>query len=140
MSRQSQGFSLLEVLVAFVILALSLGVLMRVFSGGINSIAVSERYTHAVLLAESRLAAVGSEVALEEGETSGEITGSNTGDTIRAYRWHIRITPEHPATRGPEVTNPPLDLFRVDVTVTWEQDSANPRKVSLTTLRAGMGT
>lgn len=140
MRRSSQGFSLLEVLVAFVILALSLGVLMRVFSGGINNIAVSERYTHAVLLAESKLAAVGSEFPLVEGETSGESTDSATGESTRTYHWHLRISPEIAEARGPERVNLPLELFRVEVTVTWQQDTPQPRRVRLSTLRAGMGT
>lgn len=63
-------FFLLEILVAFVIMALALGVLMRVFSGALNSTAVAEHYAEALLVAESKLAAIGVETPLSDAETS----------------------------------------------------------------------
>ena len=83
MKRASSGFSLLEVLVAFVILALTLSVVMRIFSGGLRNVALADGYSRAVLLAESRLAELS--VLPLEGEASGEFDGK--------YRWRSSIHP-----------------------------------------------
>ena len=56
--RQS-GFSLLEVLVAFSILALALGVLLQSFSTGMRGVTQSGLYSRATLLAESIFARAG---------------------------------------------------------------------------------
>src|SRR5260370_39045301 len=61
------GFSLLEVLAAFVILALVGTALFRLFSGALGNAALSDEYSRATLYAESRLAALGVETPLREG-------------------------------------------------------------------------
>jgi len=61
--RQS-GYTLIEVLVAFMILALALTVLLRIFSGGLRNVSVSSDYAIATLIAESRLAGAGIDVPL----------------------------------------------------------------------------
>uniref|UniRef100_UPI0035939C60 type IV pilus modification PilV family protein n=1 Tax=Thiocapsa sp. TaxID=2024551 RepID=UPI0035939C60 len=48
------GFSLLEVLVAFAILAVSLGVLMQIFSQATRTTLLSSQYSRAASLAESK--------------------------------------------------------------------------------------
>jgi general secretion pathway protein I len=83
-----RGFSLLEVLVAFAILALALTVLMQVFSTGLRNISVGEDYTRAVLLAESVLASVGVEQPLQEGERTGTFD-EKYGE---AYRWRVAVS------------------------------------------------
>ena len=73
--RQGQyrqgGFTLIEVLVAFVILAVTLTVMLRAFSAGLHDIGTAERYTMATMLARSVLDEVGVEIPLVEGEQSG---------------------------------------------------------------------
>jgi len=53
------GFTLIEVLVAFTILAVSIGALLVAFSGGIRNTALTQDYTQAVIIANSRLAESG---------------------------------------------------------------------------------
>lgn len=85
-SRGGQrGFSLLEVLVAFAILAITLGVIMRIFSMGLRNVTVGEDYTRAILLAQSKLAALGVEEPLQPGE--------QTGAFDEGYRWHVMVQP-----------------------------------------------
>ncbi len=124
--RRSGGFTLLEVLVAFTVLAISLGVLFEIFSTGMRASRSAEQYTRATLLAESKLAAIGIEVALEEGETTGEY-----GD---GYDWRVTVRPY--GVDGPEAEGvaPPIEAYEVVVTVAWGQGSRE-RSVSLTTLR-----
>ncbi len=127
MKRACRGFSLLEVLVAFVILALTLGVFMRIFSGGLGNIGAAENYSQAITIAESRLAAIGIETPLVVGEMSGE--------EAPRYTWRTRVEKASPGVPGEPGATPPLELYQVEVTVSWG-DAQKPRSVHLTTLRA----
>lgn len=127
--RACVGFSLLEILVAFVIMALALGVLMRVFSGALTNTAVSERYATAMIIAQSRLAAVGIETPLAETENSGE--------TEDGYRWLTRVTREQADQDSADLSHF-VGLFRVEVEVNWQDGvGEKARQVRLVTLRAG---
>ena len=122
--RQS-GYTLIEVLVAFMILALALTVLMRIFSGGLRNVSVSSDYAVATLIAESRLAAAGIDVPLAPGEMSG-----TEGER---FEWTVSVQDYQPwpgyrsATKG-------VDAYRVTVTVEWPHGD-NTRRVGLSTVR-----
>ncbi|MGH8531419.1 MAG: type IV pilus modification PilV family protein [Gammaproteobacteria bacterium] len=122
-SRRARGFSLLEVLVAFSILAIALGVLLQIFATALRSSKLGADYTEAVLWAESLLAGVDLETA-PSGEEAGETGGR--------YQWTRRIEPYFPAHLDPEKL--PLEAYRVTVRVLW-QEAAKRRAVSLITLR-----
>lgn len=127
MKRACRGFSLLEVLVAFVILSLALAVLMRIFSGGLGNIGAAEHYSRAVAIAESQLAAAGVESPLVEGEYSGE--------TEHAYAWRTLVQRYDAAAPLLEGAVVPVDLYQVEVTVSWDTTAATPRTLRLVTLR-----
>ena len=57
--RRARGFSLLEVLVAFVILAAVATALFRLFSGALANASAADEYSRAMLVAESALAGLG---------------------------------------------------------------------------------
>ncbi|HHH38725.1 MAG TPA: type II secretion system protein [Sedimenticola sp.] len=123
---RQQGFSLLEVLVAFAILSLSLGILFQIFSTSVRGTLVSEGYNQALIVARSTLARVGRETALEEGALEGEVDG--------IYHWQLRMTPyaEEGAQEGPAPG--PAKAYRVAVTVAWKAGQKT-RRVKLETLR-----
>ena len=128
MKQACRGFSLLEVLVAFIILALALGVLMRIFSGGLGNIGVAEHYSRAVAIAESELAAIGVEVPLTEGERSGEAE--------EGYTWRTSVQ-RHVASAQPvEGAVLPVELYQVEVTVNWDNTATTPRSLRFVSLRA----
>jgi general secretion pathway protein I len=80
------GFTLLEVLVAFTLLALAMGIIMQVFSRGVNGADLADRYAKAAMLAESKLATVGVEEALAEGDYNGQFDDKFAWTmTVRAY-------------------------------------------------------
>jgi general secretion pathway protein I len=82
--RAEAGFTLLEVLAAFVIAALATLVLCQAgFSGAAES-AAAARYEEAVARAQSRLAAVG-----RLGPLRPEI---QSGDDGGGYHWQLRVT------------------------------------------------
>ena len=124
--RQNGGFTLLEVLVAFTVLAISLGVLFEIFSTGMRASRSAEEYTRATLLAESKLATIGITGALEEGESSGEYEDG--------YAWRVAVRPYRLDEPEAEGLPPPIEAYEVVVTVAWGQGSRE-RSVSLTTLR-----
>lgn len=119
-----RGFSLLEVLVAFAILSLALGVLLRIFGGGTQLAAHADERARAVLLAESLLAAVGKEAPLQLGVSGGEID--------ETFRWQLEVAPWQPAEPLPE--NLPYQAYWVELTVAWG-DGDNTREYGLGTLR-----
>jgi len=119
------GFSLLEVLVAFMILTLSLGVLFRIFSSGLQNLTISEGYSQAVLLAESRLGEVGLSEPLEPGESQGE-----WGE---GFVWRQSIEPFLPWEDEVELSKP-IAAYWVTVVVSWGV-RGKQRQVSLSSLR-----
>jgi general secretion pathway protein I len=122
--RQS-GFSLLEVLVAFAILALTLGVLMQIFAGGSRNALTGSSYSRAVELAESVLALAGTEYPLQPGLQQGDEAG---------MQWELEIV-DWPIT---DFMLPPRQIptYQVSARVAWS-DGIRERKLSLDTLRLG---
>lgn len=125
MRSACRGFSLIEVLVAFIVLSLALSVLMRIFSGGTHNAALASDYSHAVLLAETKLAAAGIEIPLQEGVAAG-----NAGER---YRWQTSARKLFAETEVPGALIP-VGLFEVEARIMW-QDGGKERAVVLNTLR-----
>ncbi len=69
--RRTDGFTLVEVLVAFAILALVLGAVFRSYSAGLAQERIASEATRRVLEARSFLTALGTDVPLEEGTSEG---------------------------------------------------------------------
>ena len=132
--RRGAGFTLIEVVVALVILTVALGALMQLFQTGMRSGGIAEDRVLATLLAKSRLAAVGIDTPLEPGEVSGEIDDR--------YRWSALIEPyldDQMTDSGDDPRTALLVPYQVTVTIFWgPEDDDNPaRSVSLTSLRLG---
>ncbi len=129
---RQQGFSLLEILVAFSILALSLGALMQIFSGATRNADLARDQSRATALAQSLLASTHSEPVLTASE--------NGGTTDDGLRWRIEVVPfEETGDMGapPAIAMAvPLDLWQIKARVAWGGGFGSPeRSVSLATLR-----
>ena len=120
--------TLIQVLVAFVVLSLTMAVIMQIFSGGMRNARLAENYSRAVFLAESRLAAVGLEQVLAPGEDGGQV-GTD-------LHWRVMVSPfdDDGATAHQLM---PVRLYRVWARVTWNEDGRE-RHVELASLRLGL--
>lgn len=118
-----QGMSLLELLVAFSILAVSLGVLYKAIGSSANNVAEAERYQRAALLGESLLAARDAVTAdgwSEDGNSAG-------------YAWSARSSPLE-TDAGRRNPGAPM-LHRVDIRIDWSGEGGATRSLHLSTLR-----
>lgn len=134
--RRHKGFSLLEILVAFAIMAVALTIVLRIFGSGVNTALVSEEYTLAVQIAESLMARIGVETPLQPGEYSG-IEGDK-------YAWWVGVA----SVAGPppvktgrfrsqqlQPVQPSLSMMAVKVRVSWGDDGDRQRVVELNGLK-----
>lgn len=159
-----RGFSLIEMVAAFLVFAIGIGVLMQVLAGSMRNARQSSDYTMAALWAQSKLDVVGVGEPIEPGRSSGRFD-----DT---YGWELDIQQVDPAAIEPPpqqalaagnqnataaaaaaaaaaaqqsrqmanaggVPASPFDLYQVDLTVYWGgRFGSSPRTAHFGTLRA----
>lgn len=132
--RDQEGFSLLEVLVAFVILSLVATALFRLFSGALGNASAADEYSRAVLVAESVLAEAAATVPLVEA------TGTGSADDGR-IAWTTRVAAYSPAGVSPDLERAaetmPTRLYRITSEVTFAAPSGGQRTFALATTRIG---
>jgi general secretion pathway protein I len=123
-SARDQGFTLLEVLVALVVLATTLVAILQLFGGGLRLARAAGDHTDAALLASAKLAEL----------EAGPLTEGATEGTEGPYRWTRRVTLDPTLLPVDADTAHTLQvrLARVNVEVRWGQG----RRVELVTLRA----
>ncbi len=119
---------MLEVLVAFTVMAVLLTVLLNVISSGLRAVELGEQYTRAVLLAQSKMAAL-------EAEEEGLKLGARIGRFDDTYGWRSEIT-VYATDAYPRLGERGTSVYPVVATVevSW-QVGGPPRSVSLRTLR-----
>ncbi|HWD35367.1 MAG TPA: prepilin-type N-terminal cleavage/methylation domain-containing protein [Casimicrobiaceae bacterium] len=131
--RRIEGFSVLEVLVAFVIVALVVTALFRLFGGALGNAAAADEWTRAMLVAQSRLTLAASTTPLRETNDAGSDTDG--------LRWRTSVLPyvppdAHPALERASETMT-TRLYRINVDVSFAGGDGRERTVSLSTLKIG---
>jgi len=120
-TKRLAGYTLIEVLVAMLILALSLTVLLRIFSTGLRNITVADDYTRALLIARTQLEAVA---------TSGQLAnGSTVGVAEQKFSW-TRTVEDYNPFANTATRRVPLRAFAVTVEVEWP-GARSDRRISL---------
>jgi len=134
MRTKESGFSLLEVLVAFVILSLVATALFRLFGGALGNAAAASEWSRALLVAQTRLAVAASALPLRESSDQGS-------ETDGRVRWETKVAPYTPPNTTDDLERAsealPARLYRVSVDVRFPSDNGRDRVVSLSTLKLG---
>lgn len=130
--RGQGGFTLLEVLAAFVVFVLVFGTVLETLSLAGRNARRSAEISEAALWAQSKLDAVGLEEELRTGSESGRF------DDRYSYRleiseWIPPVSAEAQAAGGqPAVA---VDMFRVELEVIWS-DGSRERSRRFVTVRS----
>ena len=83
-AKREAGFTLIEVVVAFVVLSLVLAVVFEIFSTGLARASELDERSRALVVAQSKLALAGLEEALKDGESQGE-------SEDRRFHWTVAV-------------------------------------------------
>lgn len=122
---RQRGFSLLETLVAFSILAVSLGALLRIFGGGGRAAVLTDEYARGLIVADSLLSSLGTETQLALGRKQGIVAGT--------IRWEIQVSPLPIQAGNLSEMNFGLKPVWVEVSASWGE--GKPRAIRLNTIR-----
>jgi general secretion pathway protein I len=126
-AKRAAGFTLIEVVVAFVLLTLVLATSFEIFTTGFAREALLEDQSRALLVAQSRLAAAGVEENLKEGETQGE-------SEDRRFQWTVSVKRSDEGSDPGKPAPSMYQLYRIDVLVTWQGADDRHRQLALSTL------
>lgn len=109
------GFTLVEVLLAFVVFALSFAVVLEILSGSMRNTVRAKNYTEIALIAQSVMDRVGLDIPL--------LPGTSSSGEVGNYTWQLVIDPfdgEVGDTSTAELgTASGIQLLEVEFTVTW---------------------
>jgi general secretion pathway protein I len=155
-SRQA-GFSLIEMVAAFLVFAIGIGVLMQILATSMHNTRSSSDYTMAALWAQSKLDVVGVGAPIEEGSWNGRFDDN--------YSWALEVHQVDPTSVEPPpqaaagsntIADPgmqqrmtttagnagaiqvsPFDIYQLDLTVFWGGRYGSAQKSAhFSTLRA----
>ena len=127
--RRQGGYTLLEVIVAFALLAGALTLLLGTLSGAARQVRVSADAGRAALHAQSLLSQLGVGTMLKPGLDSGEFEAGR-------YRWALEITRWNDPAQRPDALRDPSAPKLLEVKVGVEWGGGGPReRLLLRTLR-----
>ena len=124
-----RGFTLLEVLIAFIIAAIAVAALVQGASGGLVAASVAAHEQEALSRARSRLATL----------RAALVPGLQQGDDGGGFAWRMDVQ-QAAVAAPPRPGDPPragrANLYRVTIEVSWRMDGRR-RAVTLATERVG---
>jgi general secretion pathway protein I len=117
-SRNRQaGFSLIEMVAAFLVFAIGIGILMQVLATSMHSTRSSSDYTMAALWAESKLDIIGVGEPIEPGSTNGRFDDS--------YSWQLDIQ-----LVDPQSVEPPPQQYAMNVGSGMQQNPGMQQRMT----------
>ena len=129
-TKRHAGFSLLEVLVALSILALSYGMILQLLGSSSRNALRASDYRQAIMVAESQLnlAATVRDPAMLP----------RSGEVGEKFAWRLDI-----ARAADVAMSSAASMYapvRLTVEVSWQEDAREPTSVALSTIRIGSGS
>lgn len=109
--KHQKGFTLLEILVAFTMLAVTYATVMQIIAGSSKNTVKASQNTKIAMLVQSKLDGLGLFEKLEEGSSSGEFDDQTS--------WVLEITPfdvPHEGDDNQDIST--VELMQVTLTVT----------------------
>lgn len=159
-----RGFSLIEMVAAFLVFAIAIGVLMSVLTAATRNVRLASDYTMAALWAQTKLDVVGVGIPVEEGNSSGrfddtyawdlqihkidatavepppELVAGNAQQLAQAQNQSRNAAAQAAQAMAEGMAGPqdaPFDLYQVDLVVSWGgRHGGSPRSAHFSTLRA----
>lgn len=124
------GFTLLEVLAAFVVFAIALAGVLEVFAGGLRDAQLADEFARATQVAQSRLALASAVERLAEGASSGTEDG---------FAWEVAVTAYDERGENPDIDpnknyGVRVRLMRIESRVAWHAADGRDRDLRLATL------
>ncbi len=120
-ARGRAGFTLIEVIVAIAILAISLVMIMQLFSGGLRASRASCDYTRAILHAKDKM----EELHIKPVQGSGEFEDG--------FKWESEVYPFEEYEE--KLENIDVNLLKVKVKVIWSNIANQQKSVELVSLK-----
>ena len=126
-TKRHAGFSLLEVLVALSILALSYGMILQLLGSSSRNALRASDYRQAIMVAESQLnlAATVRDPAMLP----------RSGAVDEKFVWRLDIAPAADVAMSSAASM--YTPVQLTVEVSWEGDAPEPTRVALSTIRIG---
>ena len=129
--RNQQGFTMIEILAAFLVFALAFAMALQILTASIHNVRRSSEYTQAALWAQSVMETVGLERPVEDSLEQDRFNDE--------YSYSLSIEPYELAGDDALLREAvPVDLYRVELVVSWG-DQNRPREARFVTLRAMQG-
>jgi len=127
-ARGQRGFSLIEMLAAFVVFAIGFGVMMELSAASLHNARRGAELTEAALWAQSKLDLAGIDSALQPGTSNGEFD--------RKYRWEMNVSEWQPPSDAAQLSDPgTLSMLEVELVLRWGQGERG-QQARFVTLRA----
>jgi general secretion pathway protein I len=115
-ARRQRGFTLIEVIVAFALLALALTLILGSLSGAARQVRAADDASRAALHAQSLLAQVGVGETLVPGRSDGRFEGT-------PYAWSLEVAPYVDPLKRPGTVDPSaMRLLQLRLAVRWGDD------------------
>ncbi|MEF9425788.1 MAG: type II secretion system minor pseudopilin GspI [Candidatus Mariimomonas ferrooxydans] len=120
-----KGFTLIEVIVAIAILAISLVAVMQLFAGGLRAGNMSHNYTLAIVHAKDKM----EELSFDLVKDSGEFEDG--------FKWESDVQPYEALydELNLRLEDSGLNLFKIKVKVSWGSSPNKQKSVQLVTLK-----
>lgn len=130
-ARRQRGYTLIEVVVAFALLAFGMTLLLGTLTNASRQVRAADEYGRAALHAQSLLAQIGVGQALAAGRRNGRLDDGR-------YRWDVVVSPWRDPQAARQAAQPQAlvgpKLMRVEVSVAWGEGGPRQR-LRLETLR-----